>query len=97
MSKIIKLKKVNQDKIKRQYELEDCGEELVELAEKLIQCNPSRNSTKKKDEIKDAYLKRAEEYRSDKKQAQELSDDELDSAAGGILRPEDNIKDPFKD
>lgn len=96
MSKIIQFKKINQEKIKKQFELEDCDEALLDLAEKLIHCNPSRDAAKKKDEIKAAYLKKAEEYRKNSKQPQELSDEDLDAAAGGILRLEDTM-DPLND
>lgn len=96
MDKIIQFKKVNQEKIKKQYELDDYSEDLVELAEKLIQCNPGRNAGKKKEAVKAGYLKKAEEYRNAFQQTRELSDEDLDAAAGGVSRPED-VEDPFKD
>lgn len=97
MSKIIEFKKINQDRLKKQYELEDCDDELIELAEKLIQCNPAKNAAKKKEEVRAAYLKKAREYRETDNSSRELSDDELDSAAGGLLTPAETIKDPLKD
>ena len=94
MNKIIEFKKINTDKIVKEYELEDCDQELVELAEKLICCNPSRNAGKKKEAAKAEYLKKAQENRSGIHQPRELSEDDLDAAAGGLLHPEDFIKNP---
>lgn len=102
MDKIIQFKKFNHEKLKRQYELEGCDDELVELAEKLVQCNPGRKPDKKKEDLKTEYLRRAAEYRAvigqlqDTSGSEELSDEELDAAAGGLLHPED-MEDPFKD
>lgn len=96
MNKIIEFKKISKDKIIEEYELEDCGEELVDLAEKLIRCNPSRNAGKKKEALKEELLKKAQEYKSGGRQPQELSEEDLDAAAGGLLHPEDFIKDPLK-
>ena len=96
MNKIIEFKKINNDKIVKEYELEDCDQELVALAEKLIRCNPSRNAGKKKEAAKAEYLKKAREYRSGASQTQELSEDDLDAAAGGLLHPEDMIKNPIE-
>jgi hypothetical protein len=97
MSKIIEFKKINQDRLKRQYELEDCDEELIELAEKLIQCNPAKSAAKKKEEVKAEYLKKAREYRKTDDPPRELSDEELDAAAGGVIEITNDIKDPLKD
>ena len=97
MSKIIEFKKINQDRLKKQYELEGCDEELIELAEKLIQCNPAKNASKKKEEVRAAYLKKAREYREAGNSGRELSEDELDSAAGGLLTPMETIKNPLED
>jgi hypothetical protein len=102
MDKIIQFKQFNKEKIRRQYELESCDDELVELAEKLIQSNPAHAADKKKDALKAECLRRAAEYRAVIRQLQdpseggELSDDELDAAAGGLLHPED-FEDPFND
>ncbi len=99
MDKIIQFKKVYQEKIRRQYELEDCSDDLIELAEKLIQCNPGGLAGEKKESIKAQYLKKADQFRVDTQApaSQELSDEELDAAAGGLLKPEDTIKDPQKE
>lgn len=99
MDKIIQLRKVSQEKIKKQYELEDCDEDLVALAEKFISCNPSVHADKKKEAVKAGYLKKAAENSAGKHGfvAQELSEDELDAAAGGLSHVEDTMKDPFKD
>jgi septin family protein len=94
MNKIIEFKKINNDKIIKEYELEDCDQELVELAEKLIRCNPSRIAGKKKETAKAEYLKKAREYGVGTSQPQELSEDDLDAAAGGLLHPEDIMKNP---
>lgn len=102
MDKIIQFKKFNIEKIKKQYELEGCEDELVELAEKLVQCSPGLNTDKKKEALKAEYLRRAAEYKAVTRQLreitgrEELSDEELDAAAGGLLNPED-LEDPFKD
>lgn len=102
MDKIIQFKKFNNEKLKRKYELEGCDDELAELVEKLVQCNPGRNEDKKKEDLKAEYLRRAAEYRAvlrqlrDTSGSEELSDEELDTAAGGLLHPEE-IEDPFKD
>lgn len=98
MDKIIQFKKVNREKIKTQYELDGCDDELVDLAEKLIRCNPAARADKKKDEVRAEYLKKAAQYRAESRSAlsQELSEDELDSAAGGLATHYED-KDPFKD
>jgi hypothetical protein len=96
MSKIIRFEKVNQEKIRKQYELEGCADDLVELAEKLVRCDPSKKTSKKKEEVKAQFLK-PEDYSDKKPQVQELADEDLDAAAGGILQPEYTIIKPQKD
>jgi len=101
MDKIIQFKRFNLEKTKKKYELEGCDDELVELAEKLARYNPAGRADKKKESLKDEYLKRAAEYRASSHGSQEtsryeeLSIEDLDAAAGGLLHPED-MEDPFK-
>lgn len=66
MRKILEFKKKDHTKIVEQYELEGCDEDLLDLVEKMVSCNPAGKR---------------------KKTTGELSDDELDMAAGGILLP----------
>ena len=94
MDKIIQFKQFNLEKIKKKYELEGCDDELVELAEKIAKCNPAGRVDKKKDALKSEYLKKAADYRvslhsQETSSYNELSDDELDAAAGGLLARED--------
>jgi hypothetical protein len=63
MDKIIQFKQFNLEKIKKKYELEGCDDELVELAEKLAQCNPAGRSGKKKEAIRAEHLRKAADYR----------------------------------
>lgn len=97
MDKIIQFQKINREKIIKQYELEDYDKELIDLAGKLIGCNPGRSADKKKEALKSEFLKKAADYRSATQQFQELTDDELGAAAGGLLHPDEKIKDPLKD
>lgn len=100
MDKIIEFKRFNLEKFKRKYELEGCDDELAELAEKLAQCNPAERADKKKEALKAEYLKKAAEYRAslhapqETPRCNELSDEDLDAAAGGLMHPED-MEDPF--
>jgi len=98
MSNVIDFKKVNREKIMKQYDLEGCEEDLVDLAAKLLNCDPSRYSAKKKEESKAGFIKKAEEQRGKNVKMVELSDKDLDSAAGGVLlRPLGDAKDPLTD
>lgn len=101
MDKIIQFKKLSYENIKKKYELEGCDDKLLELAEKLVQCNPAGRAYKKKEALKTEYLKRSAEYKASLHASQgkpfcdALSDEDLDAAAGGLLHPED-IEDPLK-
>lgn len=97
MSKIIEFKKISHEKIQKQYELEGCDEDLLDLVAKLTNCDPSRNSAKKKEESKAKFLNKVAMHQGKKRELVELSDEELDSAAGGLLNPEEIIKDPLKE
>ena len=73
---VLDFKTISNKKLREQFELEDCDEELLDLVSKLVGCSPG-SMNKKKDIYKEELLKKI-------KTGIELSDDELDSAAGGI-------------
>lgn len=85
---VLDFKAISNKKLQEQYELEGCDEELLELVSKLVNCSPGSMNDKKKDLAKAELLNKIREQRNEKSGCTELTDDELDSAAGGIRQPE---------
>jgi len=85
---VLDFKTISNKKLQEQFELEGCDDELLELAAKLASCSPGSMNHKKKDLAKAELLNKFREQRGEKPGSTELSDDELDAAAGGIKLPE---------
>ena len=85
---VLDFKEISNRKLREQFELEGCDEELMDLVSKLANCSPGSMNVKKKDFFKSELLKKIKEERSKASACVELSDDDLDSAAGGIKLPE---------
>lgn len=85
---VLDFKAISNKRLLEQYELEGCDEELLELVSKLVNCSPGSMDHKKKDSAKAELLNKIREQRSERTGSTELSDDELDAAAGGIKLPE---------
>jgi hypothetical protein len=90
---VLDFKSISNKKVQEQFELEGLDEELLELVSKLVSSSPGSISSKKKELTKAELLKKIKEQRNGIPAAIELSDDELDSAAGGI-NLHNNLKDP---
>lgn len=100
---VLDFKTMSNKKLREQFELEDCDEELLDLVSKLVGCSPG-SMNKKKDIFKEELLKKIKEQRNGVQPGSgaapsgiELSDDELDSAAGGIRTqngPSQNLAKP---
>ena len=90
---VLDFKAISNKKLQEQYELEGCDEELLDLVSKLINCSPGSMNHKKKDLAKAELLNKIRDQRKEKTGNTELTDDELDAAAGGIKLPEgpDNL------
>ena len=91
---VLDFKAISNKKLQEQFELQDCDTELLELVSKLVSCNPGRMNDKKKDTSKSELLAGIREQQRRIPVGTELSDDELDSAAGGIRTHEPPVKNP---
>lgn len=91
-SNVLDFKKLSNKKLQEQFELEGCDEELLDLVSKLVSCSPGSIDSKKKDLSKAEFLNWIREQRRVTPAAAELTDDELDSAAGGVRLPENSEK-----
>lgn len=91
---VLDFKAISNKKLQEQFELQDCDTELLDLVSKLVSCNPGKINDKKKDSSKGELLAGIREQRRQVPGGIELSDDELDSAAGGIRAHEPPVKNP---
>lgn len=89
-SNVLDLKQISHKKLQEQFELQGCDEEILELVEKLVSCSPGSRDSKKKEQFKAELLNKGKERKGLSLGRTELSDEELDSAAGGIKIPEDS-------
>ncbi len=91
---VLDFKTMSNKKLQEQFELEGCAEELLDLVLKLSSCDPAGINTKKKETAKAELLAKIQSEQTETRGAFELSDEELDSAAGGIRLPENNNPKP---
>lgn len=85
---VLDFNEMNYKRLKEQFELEGCDNETLELVAKLVSCSPGSMSLKKKEQLKAELLNRLRNHRDKNTVQEELSDDELDAAAGGIKAPD---------